>query len=280
MAYPCLNNRLTPIAMVLAGKYADKLVGARVLVIGGTSGFGYCVAEAALQFGAILFVCSSKQGSVDKAVKRLKQDNPDNATNIQGQVCDLMPVSAQEGNLTKVLDWAAAAPGKKLDHVVFTAGDRISFIPTKDFTPSYLETVSATRFAGVITLAKLAPSNLNLSSKSSITVTGGTLATKPVGRMGSVVPAYTAAIEGLARGLAKELAPIRTNAVAPGAVASTYIDNMPPEARDGIYKAFREATVLEQVGQAEDVAEAYLYSMRDGYLTGAVINTNGGTFLI
>ena len=33
-------------------KYVNKLAGAHILCIGGTSGIGYAVAEAALEFGA------------------------------------------------------------------------------------------------------------------------------------------------------------------------------------------------------------------------------------
>lgn len=48
---------------------------------------------------------------------------------------------------------------------------------------------------------------------------------------------------------------------------------------------FKEATETKgtttgKMGQASDVAEAYLYVMKDRNCTGAVIDTNGGAHLV
>lgn len=37
--------------------------------------------------------------------------------------------------------------------------------------------------------------------------------------------------------------------------------------------------ILRQVYQAEEVAEAYIYLLKDTNATGSLINTNGGNFL-
>ena len=53
----------------MAPKYTNKLVGKRVLVLGGTSGIGFCVAEACVEFGAIVTVASSRQEKIDKTIE-------------------------------------------------------------------------------------------------------------------------------------------------------------------------------------------------------------------
>lgn len=113
-------------------KYTSKLSQTRVLVLGGTSGIGFCVAEAALEHGAHVYVSSSRQPKLDATISRLQTSYPDKATHISGQVCDLSDPSALEANLTALLE-AAAAEGK-IDHIVFTAGDALKVTPIAEAT--------------------------------------------------------------------------------------------------------------------------------------------------
>lgn len=50
-------------------KYGSKLVGKNILVFGGTSGIGYCVAEAALEQGASVFISGYNPNKLQSAVK-------------------------------------------------------------------------------------------------------------------------------------------------------------------------------------------------------------------
>jgi NAD(P)-dependent dehydrogenase (short-subunit alcohol dehydrogenase family) len=43
----------------MSTKYASKLQNKRMLVLGGTSGIGFCVAEASVESGAVVIVASS-----------------------------------------------------------------------------------------------------------------------------------------------------------------------------------------------------------------------------
>src|ERR1700744_1071718 len=104
----------------MSPKYSNKLEAKRVLVIGGTSGIGFCVAEACVEFGAIVTVASSRQEKVDKAVERLCTSYPDARTRISGHTVDLASSDVEEA--LKVLLEFTAKEGK-LDHIVHTAGD-------------------------------------------------------------------------------------------------------------------------------------------------------------
>ena len=79
----------------------------------------------------------------------------------------------------------------------------------------------------------------------------------------------------LTRGLARKLAPIRVNAVSPGAVDTW---GMSKEEK----KYFIEKTLLKRVGQPIDIAQAILFlaSEAASYITGETIHVDGGNRLL
>jgi 3-oxoacyl-[acyl-carrier protein] reductase len=79
----------------------------------------------------------------------------------------------------------------------------------------------------------------------------------------------------LTRGLARKLAPIRVNAVSPGAVDTW---GMSKEEK----KYFREKTLLRRVGRPIDIARAILFlaSEEASYITGETIHVDGGNRLL
>ena len=82
-----------------SSKYVSKLTGARVLVLGGTSGIGFCVAEAALEYGAIVTIASSRQEKLDRAVTRLNASYPQHQSNITSVQCDIGDTARLEANV-------------------------------------------------------------------------------------------------------------------------------------------------------------------------------------
>lgn len=78
--------------------------------------------------------------------------------------------------------------------------------------------------------------------------------------------------------MAAELAPIRVNAVLPGGVATEIFRNLPDPIRQ-VEEARFEGQLLPGIGQPEEVAEAYLYSMKAGYTTGQILIADGGGVL-
>ena len=94
---------------------------------------------------------------------------------------------------------------------------------------------------------------------------------------GSCEAAYSASkagIIGLTKALAKELGPsgIRVNCVAPGVIKTDMTKNLSQED----FCALSEETPLGAIGTAEDVAEGILYIARAKFVTGEVLNINGG----
>lgn len=92
---------------------------------------------------------------------------------------------------------------------------------------------------------------------------------------GAHYAAAKAALLGLARSLARELAPaIRVNVVVPGAIDTAILAGDDAETR----RRRGEAIPLKRIGRPEEVAEAiaWLASPASSYVTGATLHVNGG----
>jgi len=57
-------------------------------------------------------------------------------------------------------------------------------------------------------------------------------------------------------------------------------DHLPEEAREGLYRDVGAKLLVGRVGEAEEIAEAYLYLMRQNYSTGQIITVNGSSVLV
>ena len=85
-------------------------------------------------------------------------------------------------------------------------------------------------------------------------------------------------LPGLARSLAKELAPgIRVNSIAPGFVDTDILSGDTPEKRA---KRISEVP-LGRIATAHDIAKPVIFLLSDmsSYITGATIDINGGLFI-
>ncbi len=97
------------------------------------------------------------------------------------------------------------------------------------------------------------------------------------GNIGQVNYAATkAGVIGVTKTLSKELGKrgIRVNAVAPGFIKTPMTSNVP----DKILETMKEKTPLRMLGEARDVAYAYLYLASDEarFVNGAVLCVDGG----
>lgn len=107
-------------------KYSSKLQNARILIIGGSSGLGFCVAEACLEFGAIVTISSSNEERVAAAVQRLVSGCSSTEARVFGVRVDLGDAETVEEEVRGLLETTRERNGgEMLDHVVFTAGDKL-----------------------------------------------------------------------------------------------------------------------------------------------------------
>jgi NAD(P)-dependent dehydrogenase (short-subunit alcohol dehydrogenase family) len=266
-------------------KYLTKLQGQSVLVLGGSSGIGFAVAEAAIENGARVVISSSRQAKVDAALGRLREharaikqaqgDENDGAALITGTTCDVGDGETAEANLARLLSFATRDGAAKLDHIVYTAGDAVGLPNVATTSVAEMQRLAMVRQFAAVLLAKLAPAHMVPSVGSSLTLTAGTNSVRP-GPNWSVVAGVGAAIEGHARGFAIDLRPIRVNVVRLGIIPTEFFDHIPPQTRDLLIENTVRTTLTGTVGRPTDAAEAYLYFMKDHFATGSVASTDGG----
>jgi NAD(P)-dependent dehydrogenase (short-subunit alcohol dehydrogenase family) len=117
-----------------------------------------------------------------------------------------------------------------------------------------------------------------LDERASIVLTSGQLGRKLVpGQFIKV--GINAATEALGKQLAKELAPRRVNVVSPGVIDTPAYAGLSEEQRQGMFAKAGGALPVGRVGQAEEVAAGYLMAMENGFMTGSVIDIDGGGLL-
>lgn len=112
------------------------------------------------------------------------------------------------------------------------------------------------KFYGPLWLAK--HGSPALSAADAITFVSGIAAYRPAAR-GSVVAAVNAALEGLVRALAIELAPIRVNAVSPGWVNTTIWSLVAGDKKDDMLNAMAKRLPVGRVGEPDDIADAIAF---------------------
>ncbi len=230
----------------------------KVVVIGGASGVGFAVAAAALAAGADVVVGSSQPSRIASAAEALGHG-------AVGRTVDVK----DEHSVAEFFDAAGA-----FDHLVYTAGDWGQMAgPTRDLDVEASKARLEVRFWGALRAAK--HGLRRISRVGSITLTGGMLAHRPIPGA-PLTTASAQSTEGLAAGLARDLAPVRVNAVCLGLILSEQVKGM-GEATINRYTA---NLPLSRPGTVEEAAEAYLYLMRATYVTGQVVRVDGGQSLI
>lgn len=255
----------------------DKLAGKRVLVVGGTSGIGFAVAKAVVAAKGQAIISSSSADRVAGTIKKLQEAFPTLQHQPQGFACNL-GLDTVEEEIEKL--FSQINETGPVDHIVYTAADKPPIMPLSSVTRLKIVAGGQLRFVAPMLLAKIAPKYMTLGPESSITLTSGTVWEHPVSEW-TVVAGYMGGVCSIARNLALELKPIRVNAISPGLVDT--------ELWDGVVSADKKQGLLDheaakhptgRVARPEEIAEAYVYAMRDHNVTGRIISTDSGSLLV
>jgi NAD(P)-dependent dehydrogenase (short-subunit alcohol dehydrogenase family) len=236
------------------------LQGKRIVVLGGTGGIGFATAEAAARDGASLVIASSRQARVDTAVARLPAGT-------EGHAVDL----SREAAIRDFFERVGA-----FDHLVYTAGESLNLGPIASTVVDEARAAYNIRFWGAYAAAKYAAPHIRPGG--SIAIASGNAGARPQ-KGWTVAASMCGAIEALTRALAVELAPIRVNTVSAGIVRTDLWSPIPPAEREAMFEQFARGLPVGRVGEPADIAEAYVYLMRDGFTTGTVLTVDGGGVL-
>lgn len=150
-----------------------------------------------------------------------------------------------------------------------------------DVRPEDWDIVVDVNMTGVLYLSQAFIPHMRTRRQGSIACMSSVSAQRGGGIFGG--PHYSAAkagVLGLAKAMARELGPdgIRVNSVTPGLIQTDITgDKLTPEMKADIIKGIP----LSRLGDARDVANIYLFLASDlsAYVTGAVIDVNGGMLI-
>ena len=227
-----------------------------VVIVGGNSGMGLGLAKLALNEGARVTIAGRSREKLERAKAELG-GRPQTAAFDAGN-----PIEAE-------MAYAAMEP---IDHLVLTAAV-LTFAPLKEMAIENVQNMLNAKFWGPLLAGRYAAQNIQEGG--SITFFSGMAAYRPApGAV--VVAAVNAAIEGLAKGLAVELSPIRVNVLSPGSVNTATWDFMPASDRQAFFENEANSLPTRYVGTPDDLAAAAAALMTNPYISGTVLDVDGG----
>jgi 3-oxoacyl-[acyl-carrier protein] reductase len=244
---------------------ADKVA----LVTGGSRGIGRACAIKLAEAGAKLVISyASNSAAAEETVAKI-QSSGGQAQAMKFDVGDATAVKKAVSGIAKEhggLHILVANAGISLDGLIMR------------YSEEDLERIYRTNVFGAFYCAKAVTRPMMKSKWGRILFMGSVVGES--GNAGQAAYAGTkAALDGTAKSLAKELASrnITVNVIAPGYIETDMTRSLSSEQQQQIC----DVIPLGQVGQPEDIANAALFlaSDRAKYITGQVLNVNGGMYM-
>lgn len=229
--------------------------GKRVVVVGGGSRIGRALAVAAAECGAEVVVAGRDPVGLEESARmadaaRVVQLDLTDPTSLEGLGDRLGPID----HLVSTVSMHATGRVRDLDD-----HDMQRAIEAKILGPLRLvrHTVDAVRADG------------------SYVFFSGMAAWRP-GAGAAVTAAVNGGLAFLGPALAVELAPLRVNVIAPGAIDSGVLDRLDVDERRAAVERLEARSLAGRLGAVDEVVEATLMVMGNGYVNGTVVHVNGG----
>ncbi|MFI5955090.1 SDR family oxidoreductase [Cryptosporangium sp. NPDC051539] len=230
------------------------------LVLGGTSGIGLATARQLRALGATVHISGRDKRRLDEVAAT----DPE----LVGHRSDASdPIALRE-----LVEEITA-----IDWLVVTASGAEGMGPVADLDLDVLRRAFDAKFWTHLGAIRAALPHLSVDG--SITLVSASSAR--MGMPGTAgLSALNAAVEGLVRPLAVELAPIRVNAVSPGLVDTPWWDGTPEDARRALFAQVASILPARAVAVADDVAAAVVLAATNRNLTGTILESDGGARLV
>ncbi len=248
--------------MLLAGKVA---------VISGAAnprGIGFATARLFAAHGAKVAILDLDETASQNAAQELGPEH-------RGFACNVVEPAACKEAARRVLE----AFGQ-VDILINNAGITQP-VKIMDITPEDLHRIMAVNLDGVLYLSQAFIPSMRERKQGSIACMSSVSAQRGGGIFGG--PHYSAAkagVLGLAKAMARELGPdgIRVNCVTHGLIQT---DITGGKITDEMRQEILKGIPLNRLGNSDDVAGIYLFlaSVLSAYVTGAVIDVNGGMLI-
>ena len=259
----------------MQGFDAALFSGKCVVVTGAGRGIGAAVARAFLACGASVV---AHAGRTEEYVAR--DLTPDLSTEALRRLTVLTADLSVPGGGEALAEAILAAGEGPIDVLVNNAGTMGGRVPA-EATPSAYDAILDLNIRATVALtAELLP-RLRAAEAAAIVNTVSISARTGGSAGSSLYSGAKAFVSTWSRALARELAPdgIRVNAVSPGTIMTDFHRRYSSEEK---LRATAEAIPLKRLGSPEDCAPAFLYlasNLLSGYVTGQVIEVNGGQFM-
>lgn len=228
--------------------------GRTVLVIGGSRFLGEAVARKAAELGASVVIGArdltrASEVAATIGAKALRVDLNDEAT-----------IACAAGELAAV------------DHIVMTASASHNVAVTELELDKLQGAFQAKVFGPLLVAKHFAPI---IRPGGSLVLFSGVVAWTP-GAPFTIMGTANGAVAFLATHLAKELAPVRVNAVSPGIIDSGTWDRLGAEAKQRLLDNAGASTLVGRTGLSDDIVSAVTWLMGSGFVSGETIHVEGG----
>jgi NAD(P)-dependent dehydrogenase (short-subunit alcohol dehydrogenase family) len=228
-----------------------------VVIIGGTSGIGLAAAEILLRETFKVTISGRDPQRLANASGRLRNEATAVAIDATNQAA-----------VAELFDRLGS-----FDHLVLAFGSNKGLGPFATIGIEDVRLSFAEKVFPQFSCAQAAQPFLN--PKGSITFLS---AVSAFGAMPGAagIGAANGAIATMVPTLARELKPLRVNAVAPGVIDTPWWDWATPEQKVAMFAEFAGNTPVGRVGTPEEIGEAVAFLIKNGFMTGQTVVCDGG----
>ncbi len=244
-----------------------------VLITGASTGIGAAAARAFAKQGSKLAVHYNASHDAAEAVAADVKALGAPVTLVGGDV-------TAEADVKRIVAETMAAYGR-IDVLINNAGGMLGRVRIEDYTVDHINRVLALNVTQVaLFMREAVPVMRKQKSGNVINVTS--IAARHGGGGGAVLYAGAKGfVSTVTRGWAKEVVGdnIRLNAVSPGVIITPFHDRYSNAEQ---LRAMQATVPMNRLGTAEECAGTFLYLASDsmsGYVTGQVIEVNGGQYM-
>jgi 3-oxoacyl-[acyl-carrier protein] reductase len=245
----------------------------RVLVTGSSTGIGAAVAAGFAKLGASVVVHYNANAGEAASLVELITKEDGRAVAVGGDV-------SSTAGATQVVEEAVAHLGG-LDVLVNNAGALVRRAPVTDIDDELYDEVLDLNVRSVVMASRTAVPHLRKAGGGAIINTSSVAARNGGGPGALLYASSKAFVSNMTRNMAKELAGdgIRVNAVAPGVIMTPFHQRFStPE----LLESMRKTIPMARIGDPAECVGAYLFlasNRMSGYITGQIIEVNGGQYM-